>query len=166
MMKAARTSETSVDNYFTRQYIPEDKSELHTTTSGFCGNVTVFLLFVLYSKVHSLVTIVTSAKGCMWCNHGNPIMLHKKSKLTVKQGSPHNLNHFKMVEAVELTIIVLRSPWILSPAYQISWKSTKQFKVISGGHTDRQMMWYAYFHSWKVGWKHLAHTTTQRNLKW
>jgi len=30
MMEAARTSETSVDNYFTRQYIPEDKSELHT----------------------------------------------------------------------------------------------------------------------------------------
>jgi hypothetical protein len=25
----ARTSETSVDNYFTRQYIPEDNSELH-----------------------------------------------------------------------------------------------------------------------------------------
>jgi hypothetical protein len=30
MMEAARTSETSVDNYFTRQYIPEDSSELHT----------------------------------------------------------------------------------------------------------------------------------------
>jgi hypothetical protein len=30
MMQAARISETSVDNYFTRQYIPEDKSELHT----------------------------------------------------------------------------------------------------------------------------------------
>jgi hypothetical protein len=30
MMKATRTSETSVDNYFTRQYIPEDNSELHT----------------------------------------------------------------------------------------------------------------------------------------
>jgi hypothetical protein len=30
MMEAARTSETSVDNCFTRQYIPEDKSELHT----------------------------------------------------------------------------------------------------------------------------------------
>jgi hypothetical protein len=29
MMEAARTSETSVDNYFTRQYIPEDNSELH-----------------------------------------------------------------------------------------------------------------------------------------
>jgi hypothetical protein len=29
-MEAARTSETSVDNYFTRQYILEDKSELHT----------------------------------------------------------------------------------------------------------------------------------------
>jgi hypothetical protein len=30
MMEAARTSETSVNNYFKRQYIPEDKSELHT----------------------------------------------------------------------------------------------------------------------------------------
>jgi hypothetical protein len=28
MMAAERTSETSVDNYFTRQYIPEDNSEL------------------------------------------------------------------------------------------------------------------------------------------
>jgi hypothetical protein len=30
MMEAALTSETSVYNYFTRQYIPEDKSEHHT----------------------------------------------------------------------------------------------------------------------------------------
>jgi hypothetical protein len=30
MTEAALTSETSVDNYFKRQYIPEDKSELHT----------------------------------------------------------------------------------------------------------------------------------------
>jgi hypothetical protein len=30
MLEAARTSETSVNNYFTRQYIPEDNSELHT----------------------------------------------------------------------------------------------------------------------------------------
>jgi hypothetical protein len=29
MMEAAHTSETSVDVCFTRQYIPEDKSELH-----------------------------------------------------------------------------------------------------------------------------------------
>jgi hypothetical protein len=27
MMETVRTSETSVDNYFTRQYIPEDNSE-------------------------------------------------------------------------------------------------------------------------------------------
>jgi hypothetical protein len=27
MMEAVRTSETSVDNHFTRQYIPVDKSE-------------------------------------------------------------------------------------------------------------------------------------------
>jgi hypothetical protein len=29
-MEAVHTSETSVDNYFTRQYIPEDNSEHHT----------------------------------------------------------------------------------------------------------------------------------------
>jgi hypothetical protein len=31
MIKAARTSETSVDYYFTRQYIPEDNSERQKT---------------------------------------------------------------------------------------------------------------------------------------
>jgi hypothetical protein len=30
MMEALRTSETSVDNYFTQQYTPENNSELHT----------------------------------------------------------------------------------------------------------------------------------------
>jgi hypothetical protein len=30
MMEAVRTSETSVENHFTRQYIPEDNSEHHT----------------------------------------------------------------------------------------------------------------------------------------
>jgi hypothetical protein len=29
-MEAVRTSEASADNYFTRQYIPENNSELHT----------------------------------------------------------------------------------------------------------------------------------------
>jgi hypothetical protein len=29
-MEAARTSEMSIDNYFTWQNIPEDKSKLHT----------------------------------------------------------------------------------------------------------------------------------------
>jgi hypothetical protein len=29
-MEAVRTSETSVDNHFKRQYIPEDNSEHHT----------------------------------------------------------------------------------------------------------------------------------------
>jgi hypothetical protein len=33
MIKAVRTSETSVDNYFTRQYFPEDNSEQQMQTS-------------------------------------------------------------------------------------------------------------------------------------
>jgi hypothetical protein len=34
MMEAARTSETSVDNYFTRQYNPEDSSERNLIAQG------------------------------------------------------------------------------------------------------------------------------------
>jgi hypothetical protein len=30
MMEAVRTSETSIDNHFTRQYTPENNSEHHT----------------------------------------------------------------------------------------------------------------------------------------
>jgi hypothetical protein len=52
MMEAVRTSETSVDNHFTRQYIPEDNSEHHVdhsiTTFGdrpfrFCFDVSDIL---------------------------------------------------------------------------------------------------------------------------
>jgi len=35
MMEAARTSETSVDNYFTQQYIPEDNSETKPTNTKY-----------------------------------------------------------------------------------------------------------------------------------
>jgi hypothetical protein len=35
MIEAARTSETSVDNYFTQQYIPEDKYELQNVSDFF-----------------------------------------------------------------------------------------------------------------------------------
>jgi hypothetical protein len=34
IMKAVRTSETSVDDYFTRQYISEDNSELQAPHGG------------------------------------------------------------------------------------------------------------------------------------
>jgi hypothetical protein len=36
MMEAVRTSETSVDNHFTRQYIPEDNSEYLAAACGHC----------------------------------------------------------------------------------------------------------------------------------
>jgi hypothetical protein len=35
-MEAVRTSETSVDNYFARQYIPEDNSELLNSSLVLC----------------------------------------------------------------------------------------------------------------------------------
>jgi hypothetical protein len=49
-----------------------------------------------------------------------------------------NLNQFKMVEEMRLKIAALRSPWMISPTYQTSWKFTNRFKSISEGQTDRQ----------------------------
>jgi hypothetical protein len=47
MMEAVRTSETSVDNHFTRQYNPEDSSEHHTRC---CENLKSHKeIFVYYS---------------------------------------------------------------------------------------------------------------------
>jgi hypothetical protein len=57
-MEAARTSETSVDNYFTRQYIPEDNSELQARRRE---NL----------KAHTLSlnsTIASYRKGLLFCS--------------------------------------------------------------------------------------------------
>jgi hypothetical protein len=47
-MEAARTSEMSVDNYFTRQYIPENKSELLTLRrDNFKSHMKVIVFMVI-----------------------------------------------------------------------------------------------------------------------
>jgi hypothetical protein len=51
MMEAVRTSETSVDNHFTRQYNPEDSSEHHTRRRENLKSHTV-------TKVMSLMLLV------------------------------------------------------------------------------------------------------------
>jgi hypothetical protein len=61
MMEAARTSETSVDNYFTRQYITEDKPELHTRNrenlkSHTCVSLNNRNLFKFY-KIQKIVKL-------------------------------------------------------------------------------------------------------------
>jgi hypothetical protein len=45
MMEAVHTSETSVDNHFTRQYIPEDNSEHHTRLREDLKSHEVHMLF-------------------------------------------------------------------------------------------------------------------------
>jgi hypothetical protein len=81
MMEAARTSETSVDNNFTRQYIPEDKSELHTRRRENLKSHSIklfsrqFLNFIRYSPdTDSLslgwsIMITASDSGCSGYNH-------------------------------------------------------------------------------------------------
>jgi hypothetical protein len=44
MMEAVRSSETSVDNHFTRQYIPEDNSEYHTRRHENLKSHRIFLI--------------------------------------------------------------------------------------------------------------------------
>jgi hypothetical protein len=57
-MEAARTSETSVDNYFTRQYIPEDNSELHTRhREKFKSHKTINVSFHILSDSSITITL-------------------------------------------------------------------------------------------------------------
>jgi hypothetical protein len=50
MMEAVRTSETSVDNHFTRQYNQEDSSEHHTRRRE---NLKSHEIFPVYSENHT-----------------------------------------------------------------------------------------------------------------
>jgi hypothetical protein len=56
-MEAARTSETSVDNYFIRQYIPEDNSELHTRRRENLKSHIMFSLFLMKHFLHTEVVV-------------------------------------------------------------------------------------------------------------
>jgi hypothetical protein len=49
-MEAVRTSETSVDNYFTRQYIPEDNSELQTRRRENLKSHTFLIAYMLETQ--------------------------------------------------------------------------------------------------------------------
>jgi hypothetical protein len=51
MMAAARTSETSVNNYFTLQYSPEDKSELQQSSVRACESGKTGYLIARYRTI-------------------------------------------------------------------------------------------------------------------
>jgi hypothetical protein len=73
MMEAVRTSETSVDNYFTRQYIPEDNSErkfikLEVWKQASLQNIKWFQIghfsiTLIQNLIQSLVTVVFTRTG-------------------------------------------------------------------------------------------------------
>jgi hypothetical protein len=57
-MEAVRTSETSVDNYFTRQYIPEDNSEHHTHRGeNFKSHINI-LFNIKFKSANKLFTLI------------------------------------------------------------------------------------------------------------
>jgi hypothetical protein len=53
-MEAVRTSETSVDNHFTRQYIPEDNSEHHTRRrENLKSHIILFFIVIKNYKIEA-----------------------------------------------------------------------------------------------------------------
>jgi hypothetical protein len=72
----------------------------------------LFVLFLPYSKVSALVSMVTSVKDCMWFNHRNQRVLNNPNPLLSKaERSRHcihlrslNPNNFKVVEAMHLKL--------------------------------------------------------------
>jgi hypothetical protein len=61
-MEAARTSETSVYNYFTRQYIPGDNSELHILILSSIYNEVSHVVSFLY--VFPITILFASSQSC------------------------------------------------------------------------------------------------------
>jgi hypothetical protein len=71
MMEAVRTSETSVDSYFTRQYIPEDNSEhnnfmceLHWTDKENRSLMSVIILGWIWLAADEKVRLFFSGEKC------------------------------------------------------------------------------------------------------
>jgi hypothetical protein len=60
MIETARTSETSVDNYFTRQYIPKDNSELHTRRRQNLKSHVVINVFGRTCYIHFVASTIIS----------------------------------------------------------------------------------------------------------
>jgi hypothetical protein len=65
MMEAVRTSETSVDNHFTRKYNPEDNSEYHTRRREnlkshkiYSANI-IYLLFIQNRNEHIVMYVIS-----------------------------------------------------------------------------------------------------------
>jgi hypothetical protein len=54
-MEAVRTSETSVDNYFTQEYIPEDNSEHHTRRRDNLKSHKVMTYVLLNRQIHTTI---------------------------------------------------------------------------------------------------------------
>jgi hypothetical protein len=83
MKEATRTSETSVDNYYTRQYISEDNSELHTRRREKLKSQTVDLLtsWIIASSRKPRTMELPSATQCrFWAASFRPhaTLLHNR----------------------------------------------------------------------------------------
>jgi hypothetical protein len=96
MMEAVRTSETSVDNHFTRQYNPEDSSEhiakyltnagvskLFDTQAAYdftfqvAGQITQVLMFCIFIQITCSKVIACSQLPNMW-------LINKQIDFTLK----------------------------------------------------------------------------------
>jgi hypothetical protein len=123
MMEAVRTSETSVDNHFTRQYNPEDSSEHHTRhrenlksheVGLHCGLKNVLLAV---TAVHMIVlSRIKRLDVCLsilfWC-----------SSFTGEPVSPFSFEH--TVSAVDY--ITLKSPPAVKYILKPNWKLAPLF---------------------------------------
>jgi hypothetical protein len=79
-MEAVRTSETSVDNYFTRQYSPEDNSERQKIIANilFKGNI-IHSVMSLFKYGHFIVSYFSTATNVchvliLTCTASSPLI--------------------------------------------------------------------------------------------
>jgi hypothetical protein len=103
-MEAARTSETSVDNYFTRQYIPEDNSELHTRRrENLKSHITSGLIILSRNQMRLVVGLLTG--HCHQRKHLHRLGIYKEEPVFRKCGMGEETAHHILFECEALSRI-------------------------------------------------------------
>jgi hypothetical protein len=134
MMEAVRTSETSVDNHFTRQYIPEDNSEHHTrrrenlnlTWISFGSNLNLNFAAPPYLKASS-----NKNDSNKTCRYVHDILLYKTLFVQVQQFVILNFSRPSRPYFWSLTKVILLKvvyPPKISSAHLLAWSHVDWWK--------------------------------------
>jgi hypothetical protein len=100
MMEAVRTYETSVDNHFTRQYIPEDNSEHHKHK---CSWHHLFSLFFFINKSEAYeVTVCVAVSLHIFVKFSSDVILWRWPRFHTFQSLSSNIKKISGIQISDM----------------------------------------------------------------